>query len=75
MSLYLVEWALSFAFDDEGMSIGEFDSDIALLDTREFAVELVCVVYFSDIESRREGFFSAVAGSALLLLRLVERRE
>lgn len=47
--------ALGAALDDESVRVGEFDFDVLLVDAREFAVEMVTVLDFPDVESRREG--------------------
>lgn len=53
--------ALGAAFDDEGVGVGELDADVFLGDAGEFAVELVGVFDFFDVEAGLEG---ADAGGA-----------
>lgn len=45
---------LSATLDTQGLSIGEFDLDILLLHTGQFAVQLVGILDFLDIEARLE---------------------
>lgn len=53
--------ALRVALDDEGVRVGELDADVFLVDARQFAVQLVRVFYFFDVEAGLEG---ADAGGA-----------
>jgi len=46
---------LSATLDTQGLGIGEFNLDILLLNAREFAVQLVGILDFLDIEARLEG--------------------
>jgi hypothetical protein len=46
--------ALGAAFDAQGLGIGEFDLDVFLFDTGEFAVQLVAILDFLYIEARLE---------------------
>jgi hypothetical protein len=68
---------LSLPLDDESLCVREFDGHILLLESREFAVELIGLSYFGDIESRRECLWlsSGLTRSTGLGLRLVELRE
>jgi hypothetical protein len=47
--------ALGAAFDAQGLGIGEFDLDVFLFDTGEFAVQFVAILDFLYIEARLEG--------------------
>jgi hypothetical protein len=47
--------ALGAAFDGQGVGVGEFDLDILLLNSGEFAVEFVGILEFLDVELGGEG--------------------
>lgn len=46
---------LGAAFDDQGVGVGEFNVDVLLIETGQFALELVGVFVLADIEFRLEG--------------------
>jgi len=64
--------ALGAAFDGQGVGISEFDLDILLLDPREFAVELVGVLDFLDVELGGEGLQGGAGVAVALTAVLIE---
>lgn len=70
-----VQCSLTLALDEEGLGVGEFDREVVLSEAWEFAVELVRVGCFCDIESRSEGLRSALRTAASLVVGLIELRK
>jgi len=69
---------LGAAFDGQGMGIRELNLDVLLLNTREFAVEFVCILDFLDIELGSEGLHLSKVGAftlAAVLVELVQHTE
>jgi len=64
--------ALGAAFDGQGVGISEFDLDILLLDSREFAVELVGVLDFLDVELGGKGLQGGAGVAVALTAVLIE---
>jgi len=75
--------ALSATFDGQGLGVAELDLNVLLLDTGKFAVELVGVLEFLDIELGGEGLQEstvvvAAIGScrvAAVVLEVIEQAE
>jgi hypothetical protein len=68
-------YTIGLTLDNKGLSIGEVDRDILLLDTWELTIELVSLSYFGNIESGYKGLRLSVARDTGFWLRLVEFRQ
>jgi hypothetical protein len=62
------EGALGAAADNDGLRIGELNFNILLVDTWQFAVELVAILHLLDIELRSEGLHDVAAAAVFVVV-------
>ena len=68
-------FALDTALDDESVGIGEFDVDVLLVETGEFALELVGFFVLADIELGLEGADGGIGGERAVVVVVVKKTE
>lgn len=64
--------------DDEGMSVSEFDVDVVLVDTRQFAVKVIAAVLLVDVETRAEragGRYPALRALGTMYIVVIKQVE
>lgn len=70
-----VVFALGAALDHEGLGVGEFNVDVLLGDTGKFAIEVVGIGGFADVEARRKGAHGGLAARGAVDVIVVQEAE